>query len=93
MRRKSRGIVGTALLVLGTDAGRIAGDVRRTSDMVRTAAHRRQGLPAAQRARRRRLRHHPVLRAKHLARSQVTPASRLLRTYSLPTVVVIIIGA
>jgi len=81
--RKSASVVGTAVLVPAADAGRDAGDVGRAQDVVvLDAASRRQGLPAAQRPRLRRLRHDPVLRAQCLPRSQVAPSSRLLRTYT-----------
>jgi len=83
--RKSASVVGTAVLVPAADAGRDAGDVGRAQDVVvLDAASRRQGLPAAQRPRLRRLRHDPVLRAQCLPRSQVAPSSRLLRTYVYP---------
>jgi len=84
-RRKCTVVVAARLLVLaGTvDAGRRSGDVRRTSDLVLSAAARRQGVPAAQRAGAGAVRHDPVLRAQRLTRSQVTPSCSLLRMYQL----------
>jgi len=73
------------LLVAGSDAGRGTSDVDRAQDVVFCAEARRQGPPAAQRARAGTLRHCPVLRTQRLTGSQVTPSRRLLCKYTPTT--------